>query len=355
MSEGQDGDGPTALDVFEEAIRPDDGEAETEAEAEESDQGPTAWEVIDQAAKRDQNQETESSQDGPVDDHWTVQETTRAAQEREAVDTEALRRTFHQDLERAGVDGTTRPATTKLTHDQADLLVDLLEGFSDRRELLEWHQEVVVQSLGQLPDSWYTETATDAPTVSALLGRPWGPVDDVDPSVAREIRRGMVASDLLPAFRDAHHEFRWAAVERVEHLDDQAEGDAPDAVDPRLQEYPAMRPAFGELEGQQRAVLQSLLDGFDSAEQLLLWTVQVVGGTYAEIPAETVRRPYFEEPLRHHMETPTDGRDRFVRRSWAAEYLLPAFNRAAAELAQRAAEVTARETGSSRTGAGSIS
>jgi len=273
-----------------------------------------------------------------------------------AVDADVLRRDVHHALERGGVDVPTRPATSKLTHDQADLAVDLLAGFSSRRELIEWQQDLVIQSLGQLTDEWYTRVATDAPTVSALLGAPWGPLEEFDDDVAHEIRRGIVAKDLLPAFHAAHREFRWAAVERVDHLDDDGDGDDVDPIDPERQEFPAMRPAFGELHGQQREALESLLGGFESEDALLLWTVQVVGSSYSEIDAETVEATYFETELRERLLNPTDGRlDRFVRESWAAEYLLPAFNRAAAEIADRAAEVTARETATGDTGAGSIS
>jgi hypothetical protein len=279
----------------------------------------------------------------------------RRSRRRPAADADALRREIHRALNRAGVDAPTRPALAKLTHDQADLLVDLLEGFEDRRAVLEWQQQVVIQTLGQLEDYWFTRTATDAPTVSALLGAPWGPVESMDRDLAAEIRRGMVAKDLLPAFVEAHRVFRWSAVERVDHLDDQGDGEAPDPVDPAAQEHPLMRPAFGELHGQQQETLETILDGFSSVDRLLVWTVQVVGSSYAELDAETASAPYFERPLRRHLLEPTDARDRFVRRSWAAEYLLPAYNRAADQLAQRAAEVTAREQISGDSGAGSIS
>lgn len=269
---------------------------------------------------------------------------------------EALRDALHVELEEAGVESPTRPATTKLTHDQVDVIVDFLGGFETRRDVIEWQQRLVIQSLGQLEDAWYTRVAADAPTVAALLGRPWGPTEEMDDRMAWTIRRGMIAKDLLPAFHAAHRTFRWAAVERVDHLDDEADGDGPGEIDPRRQAYPLMRPAFGELAGQQRRVLASLLDGFDSEDELLLWTVQVIGGTYAELEAATAEAPYFEAPLKARLLNSVDGpRDRFVRESWAAEYLLPAFNRAAAQLGERAQEVTAGETVTRETGTGSIS
>jgi len=232
--------------------------------------------------------------------------------------------------------------------------VDLLAGFGSRREILEWEQELVIQTVGQLRDDWYTRTASDAPTVSALLGEPWGPCDRMEPELALEIRRGIVAKDLLPAFHAGHEIARWAAVERVDHLDDDRGDDAPEPIDPRAQEYPLMRPAFGQMAGQQETSLEQLLEGFDSAESLLAWALQVVSASYAKIERETVTAPYFEQPLRRRLVGTPGEQDRFVRESWAAEYLLPAFNRAADALGQRASEVTAGETYHGDTGSGSI-
>lgn len=269
--------------------------------------------------------------------------------------TDGLRERLHSALQEAGVDNPTRPASAKLTHDQADLLVDFLDGFDSRRELLEWEQDLVIQTVGQLEDGWYTRVASDAPTVAALLGEPWGTCDEMRPEIAREVRRGMVAKDLLPAFHAAHEVARWAAVERVDHLDDDADGDEPEAIDPQEQQYPLMRPAFGEMDGQQSAALSQLLRGFADAEELLAWSLQVVGASYAEIERETVTQPYFELPIRDRLVgTDPDEKDRFVRESWAAEFLLPAFNRAADKLAERTQEVTAGETFSGETGGGSI-
>lgn len=286
----------------------------------------------------------------------TVSDDADSAPTSSRVDTDALRLEIHGALESAGVETHTRPASAKLTHDQADLLVDLLAGFDSRREILEWEQALVIQTVGQLEDSWFTRTAADAPTVSALLGRPWGPCEEMPEPLAVEIRRGIVAKDLLPAFHAGHEIARWAAVERVDHLDDENDGDDMDEVNPQEQQYPLMRPAFGEIAGQQETALEKLLEGFESAEALLAWSLQVVGASYAQIERETVTRPYFEQSLRKHLlGVESDGRDQFVRESWAAEFLIPAFNRAADALGQRATEVTAGETYHAETGGGSIS
>jgi hypothetical protein len=290
--------------------------------------------------------------DGPVDGLRTVLE---VVDEATGWDSERVRQRLHDRLESAGIDHPTRPATSKLTHDQMDLLVDLLEGFDSRRAILQWQQDLVVQTVGQLEDSWYSQTAASAPTVSALLGEPWGTTDEMPPALAREVRRGIAAQDVLPAFHAGHEVARWAAVERVDHLDDDAGEDGVDPIDPQAQEYPLMRPAFGELDGQQEAALADLLEGFETPEDLLAWSHRVTSASYAQIERETLTAPYFERPLRRRLlGTDASEEDRFIRESWACEYLLPAFNRAANALGQRAQEVTAGRGVQNESGDGSI-
>jgi hypothetical protein len=271
-------------------------------------------------------------------------------------DPEQLREQLRAALPDPESDPAVRPALVQLVRDQGDLLVELLEGFGDRGELLEWMQELVINTLGQLSSEWYSRVASDAPTVSALLGRPWGESEGFSELRAREIRRGLLANDILPACHAALETFRWSAVERLEHLDDENEDDPPEPVDLERQAFPAMRPELGQLDEQQRETLAALLEGFGDTEELLIWCHQLQGASYAEITPEAATTPYFERPLRQYLVgSRTDARARFVRRAWAAEYLLPAFNRASAALAERAAEVTATETLETTSGKPSIS
>ncbi|WP_256288789.1 hypothetical protein [Halobellus inordinatus] len=289
--------------------------------------------------------------EGPAD----VTERILAAVDQDRWGGDDVRDRLHARLEEAGIDHPTRPAMSKLTHDQMDLLVDLLEGFETRHDLLQWQQDLVIQTVGQLEDSWYSRTAANAPTVSALLGEPWGTTKEMPPALAREVRRGIAAQDLLPAFHAGHEVARWAAVERVDHLDDDADDDEIEPIDPQAQQYPLMRPAFGELHGQQEAALSDLLEGFEAPEDLLAWAHRVTSASYAQIERETVTAPYFETPLRERLlGTAPTGEDRFIRESWACEYLLPAFNRAADALGKRAQEVTAARGFRAETGDGSI-
>jgi len=276
----------------------------------------------------------------------------------EQPDTRRSRRERVKDaLGSVGSESPIRAAVGKLSADQSDVLVDLLEGFGSRRELLEWQQDLAIHSLGQLDDEWFTHSACDSPTVSALLGRPWGPSKGFDEETSLEIRRAFAAKYVLPGFHDALREFRWSAVERVEHLDEETDEDRTPIEHPNLQQYPAMRPEIGELNGRQVWALSALLEGFEDGEGLLIWAHQVTTASYAEIDADTVTNAYFERPMRRYLTGANgdESRARFMRESWAAKYLLPSFNRAAASLASRSTEVAANSEDDYESGNGSIS
>jgi hypothetical protein len=254
---------------------------------------------------------------------------------------------YLEDMVDQLTDSPTRPAASKLATDQARVMVWLLDGFDDRLEMLAWMRELAVQSLGRLPDEWFATVAADSTIVSAFLGEPWGTlrqdgIDDLPPEFASEIRRGMVAKDLIPAFRSAHREFRWSAGERVEFLDDESQNDEAPRVDPSDQMYPAMRPSLGQLSERTEWSLATLLEGFGSRDELLLWTQSTVAIVHAEVDEEDIRQAYFNKAVREVM-LEDSARARFMRTAWAAEYLLPAFNSAIYEVSERAGEVIAEE------------
>ena len=225
-----------------------------------------------------------------------------------------------------------RTALDKLSTDQRALLTELLEGFDSRADVLRWMAALTIQTLGVLDDAWYRSRATDSPTMSYLLGEPWGLVErDVDAATAREVRRGMAALDLLPATQRAHHAFRWTAT-------DWYDGDKRDTPDAEKLRDPAMRPELGRLEEHMTWSVDRLLEGFDSREAFLSWGQRVVQASYAELEAEVVRDAYFEEPVIDAMTGDTN-RDAFTRETWCAVYLLPAFNRAASSTSSHASEV----------------
>lgn len=256
------------------------------------------------------------------------------------IEDDALRARIEDALAGIPVTEGARPARRKLALDQGAVLVGLLQGFADRRAILEWMQEAVIQSLGRLEDDWFAAVVCSAPDVSALLGEAWGPVEVVTDAQASEVRRSIAAHALLPAYRRAHATFRWSAGERAQLL---AGADDGLNIDPARQEYPAMRPELEDLDEDQGWALASLLDGFGTEEALLAWTTKLTESSYAEAAAATIKGAYFNQPIRQAMTATDDPAGRFVRESWAAKFLLPAFNRAAREVAKRAGETVSTE------------
>lgn len=231
-----------------------------------------------------------------------------------------------------------RPALGKLSADQTSLLAELITGFETRREILEWMQKVAMQSLGELPDDWFINQLSESAVVSAFLGRPWGLVraEDYDDAIAKHIRRDIAAKDLLGAFYDATASFRWSAAEK--YGDEDLEHKEIDFDE----QSPFMRPAFRDKDNQQAWALKQLIEGFDSMDGFLLWGHYAIRVSYAEIDRETIREAYFDTRVRS-MLLGDDEECKFWRGSWAALFLLPAFNRAAATLADRTAERVERE------------
>lgn len=227
-----------------------------------------------------------------------------------------------------------RPALAQLSHDQMALLDTFLDGFETRRAVLLWMQEVAIQSLGQLGDTWFKRQVTDPTTMSALLNRPWGPVEDAELTAEwmRSLRRDIAAKDLLGAFHGATASFRWSATEAYD-------ADEYDRGGEFHEQDPALRPGLGHMQETQQWALRRLLAGFADEDALLVWGQFVTRASYAEIDRQTVKDAYFDLTVREWMTTPDDPDARFWRETWAAKYLLPAFNRAAARVASRASEV----------------
>ncbi|MFB6189678.1 MAG: hypothetical protein ABEI57_07315, partial [Halapricum sp.] len=106
---------------------------------------------------------------------------------------------------------------------------------------------------------------------------------------------------------------------------------------------PGLRPALKVLDEQLSWALDRLLAGFESDEAFLAWGQRVIQMSYAELDSEVIESAFFETEIRRRMTNRTDDRARFTRESWAAEYLLPGFNRAAARVASHTSEVPEQE------------
>ncbi|WP_128478338.1 hypothetical protein [Halorussus pelagicus] len=243
-----------------------------------------------------------------------------------------------------------RPALQKLTGDQLELLRRFIDGFENRRTFLLWCQDAAIHTLGRLSGDWMVERAFSRLDLSVLLVSErrfaWAddPDDVLDPATAATARRGVAAVDLLPAFVESHHGFRWSATEYVENPD--ADGETREGPpDPEEQDAPGMRPALAELAQRQDWALRQVLDGFASEDQMLAWVQQVTEATFAEVSDDLATRLYTESHTREMLLDREGERARswFFRESFAAKEVLPAFAVAAHEVADRSGELAERE------------
>jgi hypothetical protein len=148
------------------------------------------------------------------------------------------------------------PGLAALIDEQKEAVNRLLNGFASNRRVLLWCLDVLFLSAGRvdveavkaLPVFGRDRTAT-----KMVLGDP-------DPAVGRRYRMKYAGHYILPAFNDALDEVGWSFTEYGEG-----------GPSPEEQKNMAMRPALEELREDQRDVLDRLLDGFGSAEELLEW------------------------------------------------------------------------------------
>lgn len=241
-------------------------------------------------------------------------------------------------------DGSYRPALVKLVEDVRDSEQQLLCGFTSRREILLWTQELAVRTLGEMPQDWFHQmarqfrgvpaSAHERTLVTALL-QPTYRTRTLSEPQAREFRRQMSARTIRPA---AHRAFRELRSDAGEYVDD---GDT-DQHAPGKQQYVAMRPAIDELYRKQKSALESLLDGFENRESILDWGHDLELATHGEIDETFVTQCYGERSTRQLL-TSVDGSDRRGRELFAAHYIIPVYNRGVRDLAGRAKEQADKE------------
>lgn len=234
-----------------------------------------------------------------------------------------------------------RPALMKLDKEVRAVESDLLGGFHNRSEIVEWTQELCINTLGMVQDEWFArlakqfrrayDDARERPLIACLLTHDRR-AREIPDGQADEIRRQIIARTIRPAKRRAFRQLRADAGEYIAE-DSGAEHDA------AKQRFIAMRPAVDELHERQQSVLRRLLapNGFDGREGLLAWTRDLDLATHGEIPVEFATRCYQERSTRKTLTTPGENYDR-AREFFAAAYLIPAFNRGVADLGGRAKE-----------------
>jgi hypothetical protein len=86
-----------------------------------------------------------------------------------------------------------RPALDELATWQERALEALLDGFSERGDVLEWAEDLELATHGEIPESFAMRCYHEESTVAVLTG---------DDPVAARVRRQIAVHHLLPAFRD---------------------------------------------------------------------------------------------------------------------------------------------------------
>lgn len=172
------------------------------------------------------------------------------------------------------------PAMDALAAHKKSLREDLLDGFSDLREILLWQHALSAATLGQANSHWLSND---------VLGNRWRHAallsDDQrhgvsphppDADTARSERLRIVQDHLLPAFNDATNILR-------DRAGDYSDGGAIDDDDVDRQEFVAMRPRLHQRASDQHAVLRWALGVSEkqltSHEDVLLWVSAVQDAT----------------------------------------------------------------------------
>lgn len=240
-----------------------------------------------------------------------------------------------------------RPALLKLDKDIRGLEVSLLEGFENRREIVEWTQELSVHTLGCVGQQWFTDLAKqfrsgysdryERTLISCLLTGD-ARVRPIDGEQAGEVRRQMIAQTIRPAKREAFRELRGSAGEYIAEDSGSAEHNA------ARQRFIAMRPALDELHERQQEVLEHVIQpgGFADRDDLLAWTRDLELATHGEIPAGFGTRCYQERSTRRMLTGDGPEYDH-AREFFAAAYLIPCFNAGVADLSNRSKENPEKE------------
>ena len=216
-----------------------------------------------------------------------------------------------------------------LDDNQDALRAELIDGFGDRRDIVEWWQRAAVMTFGNIEGEWPASSLIQDRT---LLNHLVGPDD-----VSRAVRRKHREKRLEPALQDGYNHLKTAAVERLPEDDEDPLAEiSVSAIDD-----PAMRPAFSVLDTRQHTCLRSLWGGFESREQLSSWLATLNGATFGEIDRDFAGQLTRDRvAVRYLLERETQVAAVY-RVKLAIKELLPAFATAAKRL--QGGEATPRE------------
>lgn len=236
---------------------------------------------------------------------------------------------------------TYRPALVNLVDEISDSREQLLDGFESRREVLEWLQRLCVRTMGQIPQEFYEGFATamhprergQMALVSCVLTHEQRVRDDITDEHAERAREVIAAKFLMPAMHRAYRHLRKDAGEYIDEGRDAGH-------DPVNQSHIAMRPAFDEIEADQRECLTLVLDGIEDRRAIMDWGDIVEQATHGEVENDFVSRCYMERSTARLLTMRDATPDvRASRELFAARHLIPAFNLGVRDLSGRAGEL----------------
>lgn len=235
-----------------------------------------------------------------------------------------------------------RPSLKKLVLDLQELETELVDGIGNRREILQWTQQLTVRTLGRISDDWYRELAEQfranpsdhqGPMLLEALMTPENRSRRIDERAAENIRNALITHTIRPA---SHRAFRKLRNDAGEYID--SDNDQTSTHSPQIQRYIAMRPALDEIDDQQQEALEKCIDGFDGHSEILEWTRDLELATHGEINDRFRNRAVEESSTRWMLTTQTPEAVT-ARMLFAAHYLIPAFNAGVRDLSSRAGEM----------------
>jgi hypothetical protein len=220
-----------------------------------------------------------------------------------------------------GNDNFPQPALDVLQHDQDEVRTELLDGFQNRRKIINWWQSAAVVTFGHIADEWPAiDLLRDRAMLHFLVG---------DSKTAATQRFRYYAGVVDPACIDAFNHLAGQAVERLPSGESSRDYRS---INPETQTDTAMRPGFSVLDDRQQAVLSALWGGFRTREKLAEWLHELTPATYGEID-RTVARSFTSDRVARKYLLDTSSRDAVqYRERLAIAELLPAFATAAKRL-----------------------
>ena len=204
-----------------------------------------------------------------------------------------------------------------LDQNQDTIRNELLSGFEDRREIVDWWQRAAVMTFGHLGEEWPPDSLLQDRALLSHLVR--------DDRISARARERYHTQWVEPACNDAYNHLKTEAVERLPE-----DGRNPlEGIDPTKIDDPAMRPAFAALNERQQECLQTLWGGFESRERVSKWLHGLNSATYGEVDRGFSRQLTQDRVAVKYLLNTREQEAAIYRVRLAIGELLPAFATAA--------------------------